>query len=99
MKLNMLKPRVMTLNTTAIKPHHISNRRITGYQLQKRRFEVWKDNPHCAVCGRLVDYPSGFELDHVIPLFKGGADTIDNVQILCNGEDGCHKNKTKEDIK
>ncbi|MFS1539305.1 MAG: HNH endonuclease [Candidatus Phlomobacter fragariae] len=99
MKMKMLKPRIRTLNTTEIKPYHVSNRRITGSQLQTRRFGIWKDNPYCAVCGNLVDYPSGFELDHIIPLFKGGSDTKENCQILCIGEEGCHQRKTKTDLK
>ncbi|SPP31304.1 hypothetical protein ARAF_0423 [Arsenophonus endosymbiont of Aleurodicus floccissimus] len=98
MKLKMLKLRLMIFNNTAIKPYYVSNRHITGYQLQKRRLEVWKDNPYCVVCGRLVHYPSGFELDHIIPLFKGGADTIENCQIFYIGEDSCHQRKTKSDL-
>lgn len=39
----------------------------------------------CSSSGRL-------QLDHIIPLFKGGINTMSNVQILCIP---CHKHKTK----
>lgn len=57
---------------------------------------MWKYNPHCKKCNRLVEYPSGFELDHITPLYLGGEDTEDNCQILCFD---CHSNKTKHDMK
>jgi 5-methylcytosine-specific restriction endonuclease McrA len=38
----------------------------------------------CHICGKAIDYslphtePKSFVVDHVIPLAKGGADTLDN---------------------
>ncbi|MDZ5601726.1 HNH endonuclease signature motif containing protein [Pseudomonas sp. RP23018S] len=67
---------------------------MTGSRLQARRLRLWQASPQCAECGRVVDYPSGFELDHRVPLHQGGADTDNNCQILCCGPGGCHLRKT-----
>lgn len=78
----------------------VAERRITGYTNQLRRFRIWRRDPHCQMCGRLVDYPTGFELDHKVPLFQGGPDTDENCQVLCVWWDtdgkkrGCHAIKT-----
>jgi 5-methylcytosine-specific restriction protein A len=72
--------------------------RIRGRKLQQRRLSVWSRDPHCARCRRLVAYPNGFELDHIRSLDAGGPDTEDNTQVLCSGEDGCHRKKTAEDM-
>lgn len=75
--------------------------RITGRSLQSRRLKVWSEHPHCAMCGELVAYPAGFELDHKISLYAQGADTEDNVQILCidvGDKIGCHRKKTANDL-
>lgn len=49
--------------------------------------------PRCAVC--LVEpLPSLVEIDHVVPIHKGGADTEANVQVLCKQ---CHRVKTHAD--
>jgi len=63
-----------------------------------------RDGPHCAGCGRVVslDYSTGmsFELDHITPLWAGGADEDSNRQCLCVWTDaegrkqGCHVAKT-----
>ncbi|MNE97312.1 HNH endonuclease [compost metagenome] len=76
----------------------VADRRITGRKLQDRRMKVWSRNPHCAHCGRLCDFPAGFELDHKVPLYQGGSDTEDNCQVLCSGLDGCHAKKTASDL-
>lgn len=30
--------------------------RISGRRLQARRLKVWSKNPHCAMCGKLVEF-------------------------------------------
>ncbi|MFZ3206398.1 MAG: HNH endonuclease [Pseudomonas sp.] len=50
------------------------------------------------MCGRLCDFPAGFELDHKLPLFQGGEDTEENCQVLCAGLDGCHAAKTAAEL-
>lgn len=48
-------------------------------------------------------YPEGFELDHIVSLPDGGADTDENSQVLCVSRDaygrkvGCHDAKTPQD--
>lgn len=95
-RLNTLQPRLggqqSRLSGT------VAFKRITGTTLQKRRLSVWTKHPHCAMCGRLVAWPHGFELDHIEPLHKGGKDTEDNCQVLC-APNGCHAEKTKQDLR
>ena len=45
----------------------------------------------CAMCNNLLD--AIFDLDHAIPLWDGGADTLANLQPLCRTR-GCHNRKT-----
>ncbi len=40
--------------------------------------------------------PEGYEVDHIIPLYKGGADEPSNMQLLPKD---VHKQKTKMDLK
>lgn len=104
-RLQTLKPRIATLDTRRIKPMAVADVRITGRRLQDRRFNAWKKSPYCACCGIPVQYPDGFELDHKVPLHKGGPDTSENTQILCAYVDelgikhGCHVAKTAQDVR
>lgn len=43
----------------------------------------------CNVCG--CEYKENHEIDHIIPLFKGGTDIWNNLQPICYE---CHKKKT-----
>lgn len=80
----------------------VADRRITGRKLQARRLALWTADPHCAMCGRVVEYPHGFELDHKVPLGLGGEDVEENCQLLCvdapDGTPGCHSRKTADDL-
>ena len=103
-RLRMHKPNTLRMaSTPAPKVKVVADRRITGRRLQARRKDIWLRDPACAMCGRVVGYPSGFELDHIVPLFMGGEDAEDNCQVLCvevhiidgrRVKTGCHAEKS-----
>ena len=43
----------------------------------------------------LDEVPEGYEVDHIVPLYKGGADEPYNMQLL---PEDVHKQKTKRDL-
>jgi 5-methylcytosine-specific restriction endonuclease McrA len=45
-----------------------------------RRLVFERDEGICGICGTLVS-PESWELDHIIPLSRGGPHTFDNVQV------------------
>ena len=47
--------------------------------------QKWK----CNQCGMILDY--SYEVDHIIPLFKGGTNDVNNLVALCRN---CHGRKT-----
>lgn len=68
--------------------------RIRGRKLQATRARVLRMNPMCAHCLRKGLVRPAVEVDHILPLFKGGEDSTDNMQGLCAE---CHKVKTAQD--
>jgi len=102
-KLKTLRSSLQCVPSTLKAAPTPSDQRITGRRLQDRRHRLWTAAPHCARCGRLTDWPHGFELDHIVALTNGGADIDENCQVLCvwtaNGiKTGCHIAKTSEDL-
>lgn len=105
-RLTTVKPRLaVATNPRRLSTETTKARRITGSALQKLRFSCWKDKGCvCAECGRLVEHPYGYELDHITALSHGGSNDPANLQLLCVWYDheghkqGCHVEKTKKDI-
>jgi 5-methylcytosine-specific restriction enzyme A len=99
-KLRTLQPGLRTLSKQLRAVPTPSEQRMAGRKLQTRRLRMWTQSPFCAACGRLTDWPSGFELDHRVRLADGGKDTEDNCQVLCvyvdptGAKAGCHAKKT-----
>ena len=77
-------------NKTKTKSINNSNkRRVT--ELTKKTIasnQQWK----CNICNNIID--ASYEIDHIIPLYKGGTNDIYNLQALCRN---CHGKKTIED--
>lgn len=46
----------------------------------------------CGLCGQLLD--ETYEVDHIIPLFRGGTNDLDNLMAL---DPHCHRKKTQND--
>lgn len=72
------------------------NRRSVHHRTRGRRWVgmrhvVLIEEPVCRVCMRK---PSS-QVDHIIPLFKGGTDERSNLQGIC---DQCHDEKTARDL-
>ncbi|QCX75702.1 HNH endonuclease [Streptomyces sp. YIM 121038] len=49
-----------------------------------------RDGFACVSCGAR----EGLEVDHIIPVARGGTSTLDNAQTVCRG---CHQAKTAQD--
>ena len=70
--------------------HHLTVNRNLWRLLRLRALE--RDGWRCRQCGKA----GILEVDHRIPLFKGGAPLdLDNCQTLCPG---CHRDKTTREI-
>ena len=48
---------------------------------------------NCNICKNTLDHT--YEVDHILPLFKGGSNKSDNLQALCRN---CHGKKTFNDL-
>ena len=66
-----------------------------------RKWNIWRDlreyiqerdNFTCQKCGFQAKTHADIDVDHIIPLYKGGKHTSDNLQVLCQK---CHKEKHK----
>ena len=62
-----------------------------GLDLKAKQAAMRRDKYICQVCKRAV----ARDVDHIEPLAWGGADTIDNMQAICQP---CHAKKTKEQV-
>lgn len=69
--------------------------RIRGYRLQKIREEHFAEYPLCVMCQAEGRTTVATQLDHIMPLYKGGKDEPENRQSLC---DVCHDVKTRRDL-
>ena len=58
----------------------------------KKKYIASQQKWHCAHCSQMLD--NTFEVDHVIPLYKGGSNELNNLEALCRN---CHGKKTFKD--
>lgn len=97
--MQMLKPRLATLNTNKVK---VLDQRIGATPRQRGRAwmatrERWlRDHPCCVMCYSKGRVMIAQELDHITPLWAGGKDDESNYQSLCVE---CHAEKTAEEVK
>lgn len=68
--------------------------RTRGSKWMKIRERELSDSPICAICYSKGIITLGKQVDHKLPLFKGGTDDPDNLQVLC---EPCHTTKTVEE--
>lgn len=96
MAMKMLKPKLAVLNTSRVKVLDTkagATERVRGSAwMRVRRAVLLRDGYQCRSCGSIRN---DHEVDHIKPLEQGGdAVSMDNMQLLCSGPDGCHARKT-----
>ncbi len=69
--------------------------RTRGERWMKIRARHLRLHPLCCPCLASGVVTEAREVDHKLPLFKGGTDDSDNLQSLCVA---CHKTKTAIDL-
>lgn len=102
-KLRTLKSTLRTIGPSIRPAPSRSDQRVWGRGSQARRLRMWTASPYCVDCGRLTDFPNGFELDHEIPVEQGGSEDDSNLKVRCVWWDehgkkcGCHEAKTQRE--
>lgn len=72
-----------------------SSKRLRGRAAVERRKSFLARHPLCVKCQEAGVVSAAEEVDHIVPLFKGGADDETNLQSLCRD---CHELKTRDDL-
>ncbi|MEN6375515.1 MAG: HNH endonuclease [Smithella sp.] len=90
--MKMLKQSIATLDTRI--GERAATKRIVGRDHGKIRKRIMlRDNYTCQKCGQVTAHG---EVDHITPLFMGGAECDDNREYLCVE---CHQIKSDEEEK
>jgi len=73
----------------------VIHKRVSGRILQRIRKRMMQDQPLCRMCEVNGLVVLGAEMDHILPIFKGGSNDDENLQMLCVA---CHLKKTADDL-
>jgi hypothetical protein len=61
----------------------------------ERQFVIERAGGMCEYCRSLLDYsPESFDIEHIIPLVKGGGNDLDNLALACGGCNGRKRDYT-----
>jgi 5-methylcytosine-specific restriction protein A len=84
MKLTTLKPRLATIPGRLQMAATLSTQRLRGRAAVNRRARWLELHPLCVECEKEGKVSAATVVDHVTPLWKGGADSYEtNGQSLC----------------
>ena len=74
--------------TSLNKYHSKEQRKMMTPQLRRQIIE--RDNYTCQICGKKMFDEVGLEVDHILPIAKGGKTVPSNLQVLCSK---CNRSK------
>ena len=85
--LSLLKSSYKPCSNSSLRPK--SKRRLSE---SVKKIVASNQRWTCNMCHNILD--ASYEVDHIIPLYKGGSNDINNLQALCRN---CHGMKTIND--
>lgn len=83
--------RSINYETTLNKYHSKNQRKLMTPAL--RQAVMTRDNYTCQICGKYMPDGVGLQIDHIVPVSKGGKSVMSNLQVLCSKCNGQKKNK------
>lgn len=85
MKLQTLRPRLATLAPQRVQTMKAGDNRLRGSAAVKRRARWLEQHPLCVECKKAGRVTEATVVDHIVPLWKNGADDYEtNGQSLCD---------------
>lgn len=77
---------------TTTKKYHAKNQRSLMTPELRRKIMI-RDNYTCQKCGKYMPDEVGLQIDHIIPVSKGGRTVEPNLQVLCSKCNAAKSNK------
>ena len=71
------------------KKEYIKRKSYRNVTPLKKKVVASKQKWKCKICQNILDYT--YEVDHIVPIYNGGSNEIENLQALCRS---CHGKKT-----
>lgn len=82
----------VTKHECTLNEYHAKNqRRLLTKSLREEIIE--RDNYTCQMCGKYMPDGVGLQIDHIIPISRGGKTVRSNLQVLCSKCNGSKSNK------
>ena len=78
----------------AWRDHGSADVRISGRKGQRQRARILARDPICVLCTQAGRVAVSMEVDHIVPLSKGGSNDDENQMGLCQP---CHRQKSARD--
>jgi len=94
--MKTLKPSIRTIDTRIAKAGSGTKRLMGNSRIAAVKKFTRENARICAACTKLGLVGFGDELDHIVPLWQGGAESDSNRQWLCREH---HREKSAEEYK
>lgn len=75
-----------------LRAYHCKNQRKLATRKVREEIMV-RDNYTCQICGKYMPDEVGLQIDHIIPVSKGGKTIPSNLRVLCSKCNGSKSNK------
>ena len=84
------------MKRTRINPISNKQQRLVAYRAMMKPIIFEAQGRKCKKCGCKTPDFRGWQLSHVIPLSKGGKDTVENLEVLCSKCHAIYRHNIKE---